>query len=114
MRIGALKGYDRLGSLEPDDLEMLKEIAVKDPDFAVRDQLLELVASLGDKRFTESLRKVAEQDSDNRNRRRAIEILEDLAVLDPSAAVSGLKDEVEGLKREGRELRDSLSRIERG
>ncbi len=114
VRIGALKGYDRLGSLEPEDLETLKEMAVKDPDFVVRDQLLELVASLGDRRFTETLRKVAEQDSDNRNRRRALEILEDFAALDPSAAVSGLKDEVEGLKREGRELRDALSRIERG
>ena len=92
---------------------MLKEIAVKDPDFVVRDQLLELVANLGERRFTETLRKVAEQDGDNRNRRRALEILEDFAPGTPGKAVAGLRDEVEGLKREGRELRDTLSRIER-
>jgi aminopeptidase N len=113
VRIGSLKGYDKLGSLESEDFEILKEIALHDKDFVVRDQLLELVADLGDRRFTDTLRKVAEQDSDNRNRRRALEILEDFATGDSGSAIAGLKDEVEKLKGEGRELRDTLSRIER-
>jgi aminopeptidase N len=113
VRIGSLKGYDKLGSLESEDFEILKEIALHDKDFVVRDQLLELVADLGDRRFTDTLRKVAEQDGDNRNRRRALEILEDFATGDSGNAIAGLKDEVEKLKGEGRELRDTLSRIER-
>ncbi len=112
-RIGSLKGYEKLGSLEVEDLEVLKEIAVKDPDFAVRDQLLELVANLGERRFIETLKKVADEDGDNRNRRRALEILEDFAFGDSGKDLAGLRDEVEGLKREGRELRDTLSRVER-
>lgn len=113
VRIGSLKGYDKLGALEPEDLQMLKDVLLKDKDFLVRDQLLELVASLGDRRFVEALRKVSEQDTDNRNRRRALEILEDFAAVDSEKALAGLRDEIEKLKREGRELRDALSRIER-
>jgi len=112
-RIGSLKGYEKLGSLEPEDVEVLKEIAIKDPDFVVRDQLLELVANLGERRLLETLRKVAAEDGDNRNRRRALEILEDFAAGDSGRDLAGLRDEVEGLKREGRELRDTLSRVER-
>ncbi|MDA4112971.1 MAG: M1 family aminopeptidase [Thaumarchaeota archaeon] len=113
VRVGSLKGYDKLGSLEPEDVEVLKEIALKDRDFIVRSQLIELVAELGDRRFTETLRKVAELDGDNRNRRRAAEVLEALASGDPVAAITGLRDEVEKLKDEGREMRDRLSRMER-
>ena len=113
VRVGSLKGYDKLGSLEPEDVEILKEIALKDRDFIVRSQLLEVVADLGDRRFIETLRKVAEQDCDNRNKRRAVEVLEELASGDSGTAISGLRDEVEKLKGEGRELRDQLSRMER-
>lgn len=113
VRIGSLKGFEKLGSLEPEDCEVLKEIALNDRDFVVRVQALELVASLGDKRFTDTLRKVADQDTDHRNRRRALEILQDFASADADTAVTVLRDDVEKLKTEGRELRDALSRMER-
>jgi aminopeptidase N len=112
-RIGSLKGLAKLGSLEAADVETLKEIALKDPDFIVRDQLLEVVSELGERRFAETLARVAELDADNRNRRRAVEILEDFASGEPSKAAAELRDEMEKLKTEGRELRDTLSRMER-
>ena len=44
------------------------------------------MADLGDRRFVETLRKVAEQDNDNRNRRRAVELLEDFASREGAGA----------------------------
>ncbi|MGA2664724.1 MAG: M1 family aminopeptidase [Nitrososphaerales archaeon] len=113
VRVGSLKGYARLGSLEPEDLVILREIALGDGDFVVRSQLLETVAELKDARFAETLGRVAEEDADNRNRRRAVEVLEELSSDEPGAAVARLRDQVEKLRAEGREMRDALSRLER-
>jgi aminopeptidase N len=112
VRVGSLKGYGKLGSLEPEDFDLLKEVALNDKDFVVRVQLLELVADLGDRRFAETLAKVAESDTDFRNRRRALEILEDFASGESDKAIAGLRDEVQKLKEEERGLRDALSRLE--
>src|SRR5208282_4546742 len=90
VRVGCLKGYIRLGSLDDEDVRLLKEIALKDKDFVVRDQLLETVA---------------EQDSDNRNRRRAVELLQDFARADEvGGTASSLRQDVEKLRSQNQEL----------
>ena len=113
VRVGSLKGYIRLGSLEDEDVRLLKEIALKDKDFVVRDQLLETVAEIGDKRFIETLKRVAEQDTDNRNRRRAVELLVDLSHgADVGGTVSSLRQDVENLRSQNQELVERVSRME--
>jgi aminopeptidase N len=113
VRIGAVKGYMKLGSLEDEDVQLVKEIAVRDPDFFVRDQVLELVAELADKRFVGTLGKVSEADIDRRNRRRAIEVLQDILSQDASSAVSSLREDVEKLKGKNKELGEKLAGLER-
>ncbi len=113
VRIGSLKGFGRLGSLEPEDVDLLKEIALKDKSFVARNQVLEVVADLSDGRFTETLRRVADEDVDNRNRRRAVEVLEELASGEGRRALEGLREDVEKLRAEARELRSAISRTER-
>lgn len=113
VRIGSLKGYERLGSLEPEDVNLLKEVALKDGDFSIRNQLIEVVAELGDARFIGTLRRVAAEDRDNRNRRRAVEVLVEMESGEREKALSDLRDEVERLKGEAKELRGAVSRLER-
>ncbi len=113
VRVGCLKGYIRLGSLDDEDVRLLKEIALKDKDFVVRDQLLETVAEIGDRRFAETLKRVAEQDSDNRNRRRAVELLQDFARADEvGGTASSLRQDVEKLRSQNQELAERVSRME--
>jgi aminopeptidase N len=113
VRVGSLKGYTRLGSLEDEDVRLLKEIALKDGDFIVRNQLLETVAEIGDKRFVETLERVAEQDTDHRNRRRAVELLQDFAhAEDVAGTVSSIRQDVENLRSQNQELAERVSRME--
>src|SRR5208282_891111 len=112
VRVGCLKGCIRLGSLDDEDVRLLKEIALKDKDFVVRDQLLETVAEIGDRRFAETLKRVAEQDSDNRNRRRAVELLQDFARADEvGGTASSLRQDVEKLRSQNQELAERVSRM---
>jgi aminopeptidase N len=113
VRVGSLKGYSHLGSFEDEDLRLLREIALKDKDFIVRDQLLETVAEVRDRRFADTLRQVAEQDTDNRNRRRAIELLQEFSrAEDAGGAISTLRQDVEKLRRQNEELTERVSRMD--
>ncbi len=110
VRVGALKGFTKLGSLQDSDVPPLKEMALEDKDFVVRSQLLMTIGELRDKRFSETLEEVASKDPDNRNRRKAVEILVDFQSLSADAAVTALREQVEKLKAENVEIREKLSR----
>lgn len=113
VRVGALKGYIKLGSLQENEVQLLKEIGLQDRDFVVRSQLLATVGELHDKRFIDTLKRVAEQDPDNRNKRKAVEVLVDLESYQEDGSVSALKDEVEKLKSENREIKEKLANVGR-
>jgi aminopeptidase N len=110
VRVGAIKGFTKLGSLEGPDVEELKTMLLKDPDFTVRFELLGLTSELKDKRFVATLRKVADADQDRRAKRRAVEILLEIDSQSPDAGLTSLKEEVERLKRETQEVKDRFSR----
>lgn len=110
VRVGALKGYAKLGSLRQEDLQVVKEIALEDKDFVVRAQALVTIEELHDTRFADALAKVAEQDPDNRNRRKAMELLVDFPSSQPGADVAALREDVEKLKAENAEIRMKLAK----
>jgi aminopeptidase N len=114
VRVGALKGYIKLGSVQEAELSTLKDIALKDKDFVVRNQVLATVAQLHDSRFRETLVEVAAHDPDNRNRRKAVEALVDMDSPSPDGSVASLKEEVEKLKKENADIRDRLARLPAG
>ncbi len=110
VRVGALKGYAKLGSLQEAEVPALKEVALNDKDYVVRNQVLTTVAELHDTRFKETLAQVAEHDPDYRNRRKAVEALLDMDSSSPDGGIASLKEEVEKLKEENAEVKDRLSR----
>ncbi|MDA4136248.1 MAG: M1 family aminopeptidase [Thaumarchaeota archaeon] len=112
VRVGALKGYVKLGTLQDADVELLKKVASKDRDFVVRFQALMSVGELHDRRFVDTLSRVAEEDLDNRCRRKAIEVLVDLEASEAEGGVLALKEEVEKLNAENREIKERLSKVE--
>jgi len=112
VRVGALKGYVKLGALQETDVQLLKEIALKDTDFVVRFQVLVAIGELHDRRFVDTLSKVAEQDPDNRARRKAAELLVDLESPGHAGGIASLKEEVEKLKAENREVKQRLAKVE--
>lgn len=114
VRVGALKGYQKLGTLHEEDVKLLQDIAVGDDDYVVRGQLLMILAEIKDRRFLGTLRRVAAEDADNRNRRRAAEIIIELEAFAEEGAVAELRREVEKLRKDNQEIRDKLSVLERG
>lgn len=65
-------------------------------------------------RFLETLRRVAVIDGDNRNRRRAIELVAEFTQAGSSAGVAALREDLERLKAENRELAERVGRMELG
>jgi aminopeptidase N len=112
VRVGALKGYIKMGTLDDSDVTRVKEIATNDGDFTVRFQALMAIGELADRRFIDILPQIAEHDRDNRARRKAVELLVDLESQNQDGGVAALKEEVASLKRENDEVRDRLSKIE--
>jgi aminopeptidase N len=110
-RVGALKGLSKLGWLEQVDVALLKEILLKDRQYTIRLEVLETVSELLDRRFLEAVREAAEKDSDPRVRRRAMEV--ELRLADTTSTIektlSDVKDEVERVKLDNRDLRESIS-----
>ena len=112
VRVGALKGYVKMGTLDDSDVKRVKEIATGDNDFTVRFQALITIGELGDRRFIDILPQIAERDRDNRARRKAVELLVDLESQNQDGGAAALKEEVAKLKRENDEVRDRLTKIE--
>jgi aminopeptidase N len=111
-RVGALRGLSRLGWLEEEDVGTLKELLREDPEYTVRAQVLETASELLDKRFLGAVRESAEKDSDPRMRRRAMEVtlrLESASSVERS--MGDIKEEVERVRAEGRELRERFSSL---
>jgi len=112
-RIGALKGLVRMGWLGEEDVGLLKDILLEDKEYSVRTQVLDAVSELLDRRLLGAVRDAAEKDSDPRVRRRAMEVaimLEEAATT--QRALSDVKDDIEKVKAENRDIRERFSRAE--
>ncbi len=109
-RVGALKAFSRLGWLEDEDVALLKELLLEDKEYSVRAQVLESISELLDRRMLNAVREAAGKDIDPRVRRRAMEVA--LRLSEASSvekALSDVKDDVERVKVENRELRERFS-----
>jgi HEAT repeat protein len=108
--VGALKAYTKLGWLEAEDAGVLRDLLLEDKEYAVRSQVLETVSELLDRRLLAAVKEAAEKDVDPRARRRAMEVALRLSEASPvEKALSEVKDDLERVKAEHRELRERFS-----
>ena len=114
-RTGAMKGIINRGFAYEDEVAMLKEILLRDKEFRVRYYVADQVAPrLADRRMLEELKRASVSDPDPRVRRRALEAYyELLRTAETISSIAKLGEEVEGLKKENRELRERVSRLDR-
>jgi aminopeptidase N len=114
-RIGAMKGIINRGYAYEDEVATLKEILLRDKEFRVRYYVADQVAPrLAERRMLEELKRASVSDQDTRVRRRALEAYyELLRTAETISSIAKLGEEVEGLKKENRELRERLSGLER-
>jgi aminopeptidase N len=109
-RVGALKALAKLGWLEAEDVGLLKDLLLEDKEYAVRAQVLETLSELLDRRLLAAVKEAAEKDIDPRLRRRAMEVALLLSEASPfEKALSEVKDDLERVKAEHRELRERFS-----
>ncbi len=95
-----------------DARERIEELLF-DPDFRVQLSAIEALATIGDARAIESLRRVAEIDLDGRIKRRAREVIRDLEELTGrDEAVKGMRDEMETLRAGITALREKVAKLE--
>ncbi len=106
IRIGALKAIKGRGHALDEEVPLLKEILLKDKEFRVRQYLVsKLLPHLGDRRLIEAVQESWRTDRDPRIKRRALELYYELSkAADVSATISKLREEVEKLKEQNREL----------
>ena len=106
VRIGALKAIKERGHVLDGEVPVLKGILGDPRDFRVRVYLVnDLLRSLGDRRFIDSLEKASKSDREAHVRRKALEVFYLLsASAEASATITKLKAEVEELKEETRRL----------
>jgi len=114
-RTGAMKGIINRGFAYEDEVAALKEILLRDKEFRVRYYVADQVAPrLAERRMLEELKRASVSDRDTRVRRRALEVYyELLRTAETISSIAKLGEEVEGLKKENRELRERLSRLDR-
>ena len=93
----------------------LKEILIRDKEFRVRYYVADQVAPrLAERRMLEELKRASASDPDTRVRRRALEVYyELLGTAETIGSIAKLGEEVEELKKENRELRERLSKLDR-
>jgi aminopeptidase N len=111
-RVGVLKAFSRLGWLEEIDVALLKDLLAYDKEYSVRAEVLETISDLLDRRLLASVRGAAENDVDPRIKRRAMDVA--LRLSDASSvekALSEVKDDLERVKSENRDLRERSSRM---
>jgi aminopeptidase N len=106
VRIGALKAIKGRGYIMEDEVLLLRQILAKDKEYRVRLYLVnDVIRTLGDTRFTDSVKRAAEEDVDARIRRAALETYYEISsAAEVSSQISKLKAEVEDLKAENRRL----------
>ena len=111
VRIGALKAIKERGQVLDEEVPMLKGILEDPRDFRVTLYAINsVIRPLQDRRFSETLRRVARTHREGKVRRKALETgYELLASAEASAALTRLKAEVEELKEENRRLGRSAS-----
>ncbi|TMQ01200.1 MAG: hypothetical protein E6K99_00745 [Thaumarchaeota archaeon] len=114
-RTGAMKGIINRGFAYEDEVAVLKEILLRDKEFRARYYVADQVAPrLAERRMLEELKRASVSDRDTRVRRRALEVYyELLRTAETISSIAKLGEEVEGLKKENRELRERLSRLDR-
>jgi aminopeptidase N len=109
-RVGALKAFAKLGWLSEEEMALLKELLLKDKEYKVREQVLETVNELVDRRFLQAVNEAAEKDIDPRLKRRAMEVALRLSEASSiESVVSEVRDDLVKVKRESREFRERFS-----
>src|SRR3989441_1521383 len=114
-RTGAMKAIINRGFAYEDEVATLKEILLRDKEFRIRYYAADQVAPrLAERRMLEELKRESVSDRDPRVRRRALEVFYQLLrTAETISSIAKLGEEVEGLKKENRELRERLSRLDR-
>jgi len=114
-RTGAMKAIINRGYAYEDEVATLKEILIRDKEFRVRYYVADQVAPrLAERRMLEELKRASASDPDTRVRRRALEVYyELLGTAETIGSIAKLGEEVEELKKENRELRERLSKLDR-
>jgi len=78
-RIGAMRAIINRGSVQEDELAVLKELLLGNKEFRVRQFLVdELIPKLGERRMMNELKEASQSDQDYRIRRRALEVYYEL------------------------------------
>jgi len=106
VRVGALKAIKERGQILDDEVPILREILEDSRDFRVTLYVINnVIRALEDRRFIETLRKVAKTHREGKVRRKALEtVYELMASAEASTALTKLKAEVDELKEENRRL----------
>jgi aminopeptidase N len=115
-RRAAISALGSLGALYPERkrqiLEVLTEL-LEDPDFRARIAVVEALRVLGESDAIGALAKAERRDLDGRVRRRAREVQKSLhESAAQEEAVRGLRESVEKLESENRDLKERLLKIE--
>jgi aminopeptidase N len=115
-RRAAIAAMGALGALFPSRKAAVRERLVElleDPDFRARIAAVEALRALGDAAAVGALKKAEREDLDGRVRRRAREVAKALAEGAPhEEAMRTLRESVEKLEGENRELKERLSKLE--
>ena len=93
-------------------MALLKDLLAYDKEYSVRAEVLETISDLLDRRLLASVREAAVNDVDPRIKRRAMDVA--LRLSDASSvekALSEVKDDLERVKSENRDLRERSSRM---
>lgn len=116
-RLGAITALGQLGALDSQRAEVVEHLCdlLDDPALRVREAVTQALATIGDARAIPALRRATTRDLDGRIVRKAREAIRRIeANTSRSAELRALRDDVDRLIAENRQLRDRIETIEKG
>ncbi len=111
-REGATKALGKLGEGRPEVIDHLTRL-LDDPWFRVRIESCIALGELMEPKAVAALQRLIDKELDNRVKRRAMEAAQKIqAGREASTAFQRLRDDVDKLREENRQLKEQLNRIE--
>jgi aminopeptidase N len=111
-REGATKALGKLGEGRPEVIDHLTRL-LDDPWFRVRIEACIALGELMEPKTVAALQRLIDKELDNRVKRRAMEAVQKIqAGREASTAFQRLRDDVDKLREENRQLKEQLNRIE--
>ena len=111
-REGATKALGKLGEGRPEVVDHLTRL-LDDPWFRVRMEACIALGELMEPKSVKALQRLIDKELDNRVKRRAMEAVQKIqAGREASTAFQRLRDDVDKLRDENRQLKEQLNRIE--